>query len=123
LESTEADADKVFATWKLEVDSSLPAIKLELSKFNTFFMREGKTLDTSSPGILTGGSASARTSPGFATAGPNGHRVDTPHRDCGFGSVYTHTHDPVMGTIYTPPNNFIEFSAGYESHKFCYRYT
>jgi hypothetical protein len=119
LESAAADADKVFATCKLEVDSSLSTIKLELSKFNTFFVREGKTMDTSSPGILTGGSASTRSSPGSAAAGPNGHRVDTPHQDCGFGSVYTHTHDPVKGMIYTPPpNNFIEFSASHESQKF-----
>jgi hypothetical protein len=119
LETATANADKVLTSWKSEVDSSLSTIKLELTKFNTFFTRKGKTLDTSSPGVLTGGSASTRSSPGPAAAGPNGHRVDTPHQDCGFGSVYTHTHDPVKGTIYTPsPPNFLEFSAGHESHKF-----
>jgi hypothetical protein len=102
LEIAVANADKVLTAWKPEVDSSLSTIKLELTKFNTFFAREGKMLDTSSPGVLTGGSASTRLSPGSTAAGLNGYRVDTRHRDCGFGSVYTYTHDPIKGTIYTP---------------------
>jgi hypothetical protein len=114
------DTDKIITAWKPEVDSSQSTIKLELSKFNTFFVHEGKTLDTSSPGILMGGggSASVCLSPGSAIVGPNGHHVDTPHWDCGFGSVYTYTHDPIKGTIHTPlPHNFIEFLASHESHK------
>jgi hypothetical protein len=49
------DTDKIITAWKPEVDSSQSTIKLELSKFNTFFVHEGKTLDTSSPGVLMGG--------------------------------------------------------------------
>jgi hypothetical protein len=38
------------------------------------------------------------------TNGPNGHHVDQHNWDCGFGSVYTLTHDPVKGTM--PPPQF-----------------
>jgi hypothetical protein len=42
LESATVDSDKAFTTWKPKVDSSLTSIKLELTKFSTFFVREGR---------------------------------------------------------------------------------
>jgi hypothetical protein len=87
LESAVVDTDKVFTTWKPEVEASFSTIKLELSKFNSFFTHEGKTLDTSSLGILPGGSTSSHSSPGFTAADPNGHHVETTHRDIGSGVV------------------------------------
>jgi hypothetical protein len=59
-------------------------------------------LDTSSPGIVLGGTASSRLVLGSVTTGPQGHRVDSSNRDCGYGGVYTHIHDPVKGTFYPP---------------------
>jgi hypothetical protein len=52
LESVTADSDKVLNTWKLAVESFLTSIKLKLAKFNSFFAREGKMLDNTSPGVL-----------------------------------------------------------------------
>jgi hypothetical protein len=52
LESVTADSDKVLNTWKLAVESFLTSIKLKLTKFNSFFAREGKMLDNTSPGVL-----------------------------------------------------------------------
>jgi hypothetical protein len=120
LESAAADTDKVLTTWKPEVEASLSTIKLELSKFNSF-TREGKTLDTSSLGVLSGGLASSCSSPGFATAGLNGHHVETTHRDYGSRIVHTQIHDPIKGTLQQsppPPHpNFIEFPGFHDSFK------
>jgi hypothetical protein len=113
LESTASDADKVLTTWKPKVDASLSTIKLKLSKFNSFFTREGKTLDTSSPGVLPGGSASSRYLSGFTAAVPNGHHMEITHRDCGSRVVYTQIHDPIKGMLHQSPpppqSNCIEF--------------
>jgi hypothetical protein len=105
LESTATDADKVLTVWKPAVESSLSSIKLGLTKFNSFFAREGKTLDTTSPGVLSGGAASSRSSLRFTATSPNGHRVDTSHRACGSEGVYTQTHDPIKGMQLNPPPN------------------
>jgi hypothetical protein len=102
LEDVVANFDKSFTTWKPEEDASLSIVQLELSQFNSFFTHEGKMLDTSSPGIVLGGTASSRLVLGSVTTGPQGHRVDSSNRDCGYGGVYTHIHDPVKGTFYPP---------------------
>jgi hypothetical protein len=54
------------------------------------------------PGVLSIESASARPSNGVPADGPAGHRIDFSYQDCGFGHVYTHTHDPVMGMVHQP---------------------
>jgi hypothetical protein len=43
-------------------------------------------------------------STGLITNGPAGHRSKTCNRHCGFGRVYTLTHDPVKGTMLPPPS-------------------
>jgi hypothetical protein len=120
LESVAENADKVLSTWKPEVEASLSAIKLELMKSNSFTCK-GKTLDTSFPGVLSGGSTSSRLSPRFVAAGPNGHCVQTTRQDCGSRVVYTQIHDPVRGTLQQspPPHhpNFIEFPGFHDSFK------
>jgi hypothetical protein len=103
LEDAVVNFDKSFTTWKPEVEASLSTVKLELSKFNSFFTHEGKMLDTSSPGIVSSGTTSSHPVLGSVATGPQGHRVDSSHRDCGYWGVYTHIHDPVKGTFYTPP--------------------
>jgi hypothetical protein len=73
--------DKAFNAWKLEVESSLTSIKLELSKFNSFFTH---------------------------CAGIRHHqpsRAPRQHTSSGLWvwGVYTHIHDPVKGTFYPSP--------------------
>jgi hypothetical protein len=92
LEDAAENFDMSFTTWKLEVEASLSTVKLELSKFNSFFTPEGKMMDTSSPGIVSGGTASSRLLLGSIASGPQGHHVDSSNRDCGYGGVYTHIH-------------------------------
>jgi hypothetical protein len=46
---------------------------------------------------------SSRAVLGSVTTNPQGHCVNTPHQDCGYGGVYTHIHDPVKGTFYPSP--------------------
>jgi hypothetical protein len=91
-----------FNTWKPKVELSLSSVKLELTKLNTFFDRDVKAVPNTKAGILTIGSASAPPSSRADTNGPHGHRVDIFHRDCGFGQVFTHIHDPIKGTITDP---------------------
>jgi hypothetical protein len=94
--------DKSFIEWKPEVDSSITAVKLELSKLNSFFDCDIKAPGSSSPGVLNSESAPACPSTGSVVDGPNGHRSANDNRDCGFGHVYTQFHDPVKGTILPP---------------------
>jgi hypothetical protein len=104
LESTAAEFDKSFNAWKPEVDSSLSSVKCELAKLNAYFDRDTKAPGASAQGVLPGWLASGRSLTGFTADGPTGHRSDNNHRGCGFGRVYTHTHDPIKGTILlTPP--------------------
>jgi hypothetical protein len=46
LETATTCFDKVLNDWKLEVDSSIAIVKLELSKLNMFFDREAKAAGT-----------------------------------------------------------------------------
>jgi hypothetical protein len=94
IESAAAEFDKTFGQWKPEVDVSLSTVKLELSKLNTFFNREAKQTSASKPGVLAIKSA---------PDSPRGHRAEPSLRDRGYGSVYTHTHDPRNATMITPP--------------------
>jgi hypothetical protein len=60
---------------------------------------------------------------GFTTDGPHEHRIDLHHWDCGYGGVYTHTHDPVKGTINSPLmqsncSTGVEFSASRDPFRF-----
>jgi hypothetical protein len=123
LESTATEIDKMLTTWKPEVESSLSSIRLQLSKLNDYLERDNKPTDTSSPGTFTGGAASSHSSPGSTAAALMGTRVDKIHRDCGYGGVYTHTHDPVKGTVHTPipppqAPHALEFSAGRDTFRF-----
>jgi hypothetical protein len=86
---------------------------------NDYLERDTKTVDTSFLGTTTGGAATTRSSPRFAVAGPNGHHVDKTHRDCGYGEVYTHIHDPVKGTVQSPnPPPMLEFSTSRDTSRF-----
>jgi hypothetical protein len=85
------------------VDSSISAIKLELSKLNSFFDHDVRAPGSSSPGILNIESTSACPPIGLAADGPARHCSKISNRNCGFGRVYPHIHDPVKGTMLPPP--------------------
>jgi hypothetical protein len=103
LESTATDFDKTLMAWKLEVESSLSSVRLQLSKLNDYLERNTKPADTSSMGAFMGGVASTRSSLGTTATGPNGHYVNKIHRDYGYGTVYAHTQDPVTYMMSSPP--------------------
>jgi hypothetical protein len=46
--------------------------------------------------------------------GPSGHHVESSHRGCGFGQVFTQIHNPVKGTMLPPPPP-LQFSPHVES--------
>jgi hypothetical protein len=115
--------NKTFIDWQPDVKADISSVKLELTKLNTFFNREAKDLDPSKEGILKGGSAPEQSPFASTIDGSNGHHVDQHYRDCGFGSVYTHTHDPVKGMMHQPPpisNSSLhtKFTPRHESHRF-----
>jgi hypothetical protein len=85
------------------VDSYLASVKLELSKLNSFFDCNAKASSFPKLGFLLIRSASASPSAGVSSDGPNGHHSNTINQDCGYGRVYTQTHDPVKGTLLHPP--------------------
>jgi hypothetical protein len=97
--------DKSFEEWKPEVDSSLSAVKFELSKLKTFFDRDAKSSSTPRPGVLPISSTTVQLAIGTRSDGPNGHCVKSSHQGCGFGHVYTQTHDLVIGTVLPSPPN------------------
>jgi hypothetical protein len=103
LKSDAASFDKWFKEWKPQVDSYLASVKLELSKLNSFFDRDAKASSFPKLGFLLIRSASASPSAGVSSDGPNGHHSNTINQDCGYGHVYTQTHDPVKGTLLHPP--------------------
>jgi hypothetical protein len=92
-----------FEEWKPKVDSSLTYVKLELSKLNSFFDCDAKASSFPKPDVLPIGSTSASPSIGINSDGPNGHCSNTIKWDCGYGCVYTQTHDPIKGTLLHPP--------------------
>jgi hypothetical protein len=100
LEDTVVTFDKSFSEWRLEVDSSISVVKLELSKLNTYFVREAKAAGASTNGVLPAGSAPS-SSP--TADSPSGHHVESSHQGCGFGQVFTQIHNPVKGTMLPPP--------------------
>jgi hypothetical protein len=102
LEETAAVLDMSFIEWRPAVDSSISAIKLELSKLNSFFDRDVRASASSSPGVLQVGSAFMCPYAGLIADGPAGHRAETCNQDCGFGRVCTLTHDLVKGTMLPP---------------------
>jgi hypothetical protein len=95
LEITAAVMSKSFSEWRPGVDASISSIKLELAKLNIYFNRNAKDPAAPQAGVLKGGSA-------VTADGSIEHRVQNSNWDCGFGHVYTHTHDPVMGTPFNP---------------------
>jgi hypothetical protein len=103
LESVAVAFDKSFREWKPEVDSSMSAVRLELSKLNTFFDCDANSSSTPKPGVLSIGSTTAQPAASGHPDGPNGHRVESSHRDRGFGRVYTQTHDLVTSTVLPSP--------------------
>jgi hypothetical protein len=101
LESTAQSLDKTLTTWKPKVESSLSAVKLELSKLNTFFDRDARSTTNPKSSVLPLRSASTPPSPRAHADGPNGLHVDNNIRDYGFGK-FTQIHAPVKGTIPDP---------------------
>jgi hypothetical protein len=100
LEEMATTLDKSFTEWRLEVDSSITSVKLELTKLNNFFDRDAQAASSTHPVVLPIRSASARASVGANADGPSGHHIDTSHRDGGFGRVLNLTCIPVMGRCY-----------------------
>jgi hypothetical protein len=103
LEETATTLNKSFIEWRPAVDSSITAVKLDLSKLNSFCNRDARAPSSSFSGVLHTELASACSSTGVIAGGPIGHRSANDHWDCGYEHVYTHTHDLVNGTISTPP--------------------
>jgi hypothetical protein len=107
VESAAAVLDVSLTEWKPQVEESFHSICLELSKLNSYFNRDAREASTVKPGVLTIESAPQCPPLGSAAAdGLGGHHVKNWNRDCGFESVYTHTHDPVKGTMPSPLPNF-----------------
>jgi hypothetical protein len=102
LETAAAAFHNTSSTWKPEVESSINSVCLELAKLNTFFDHEVKELNANKPGILKLRSVLEQPTSASPADGPNDHRVENQHRDCGLGCVYTFTHDPVKGTVHSP---------------------
>jgi hypothetical protein len=90
LKDATATFDKTFSEWCPEVDSSIASIRFELSKLNTYFIHEAKASGGSTPGVLANESTPPQSP---AADDSNGHRVESSHRDCGFGRVFTQIHD------------------------------
>jgi hypothetical protein len=107
LEESTAAVDRTLTEWRPMVDSSITTVELELSKLNNFFDRDARAPGSSSLGVLSIESASARPPARVIADGPVVHHSANGHRDCGYGRVYTHTHDLVKGTIPTPPPMFL----------------
>jgi hypothetical protein len=103
LESTAATFNSSFTEWKPQVNDSIHSVKLELLKLNSFFSRDAKESSNTKLGILNVELVRSRPPVGSTADGPSGHCVEHFHQDCGYGDVYTLTHDPVKGTIYTSP--------------------
>jgi hypothetical protein len=124
METAAASLDSSFTSWKPQVEESLHSVRLELSKLNSFFNREAKESSTTKPGVLSIKSAPPRSPFDIATNDPSGHHTDNCNRDCGYGSVYIHTHDPVKDTIHStvpsPPPNVaahMEFSSDRDTYR------
>jgi hypothetical protein len=112
LESSTVEIDKSLAVWKPEVESSLTAVRLKLTKLNSFFNRDARAVSSPNMSVLPLESAATRSSAGQPTDGPNGHCSDNSHWDCGFGQVFTQVHDPITSTMHTPspPNSPFQFA-------------
>jgi hypothetical protein len=103
LETVVVSLNKTISTWKPELDSSISAVKLELTKLNSFFNRDANAPGSSaSPGVLNFGLATARPPSSPSADGPAGYRSDNNIQDGGFDRVHTQTHIPVMGTMSSP---------------------
>jgi hypothetical protein len=70
LEETDMVLDKSFAKWRPVVDSSISAVKLELSKLNSFFDHDARAPRSSSLGVLNTGSTSTHPPAGLAADDP-----------------------------------------------------
>jgi hypothetical protein len=77
LETADVSLNKTISTWKPEVDSSISAVKLELTKLNSFFDRDAKAPGSSaSSGVLDSGLATTRPPSSPSADGPAGYRSD-----------------------------------------------
>jgi hypothetical protein len=103
LESTAVTFNTSFTEWNPEIKDFINSVKLEVTKLNSYFNHDAKESSAHKPGIITYRSAFERPLAESTADGPSGHHVDQYNRECGFGSVYTHTHDPVKGTMHPPP--------------------
>jgi hypothetical protein len=125
LESATATSNSSFDERKPQVEDSIHSIKLELTKLNTYFNRDAKDSRALKPGVLHIESVPERPLVGSAAAdGPCRHRVDNTHRDCGFGLVYTQTHDPIKGTmLHSPPPQLFSCQNDFTPSRSSYRST
>jgi hypothetical protein len=93
LETVAASLDISIAEWKPQVEESFHSVCLELSKVNSYFNRDAKESTITKSRVLSIESVPHHPPPGVVTTnGPRWHCVEHWNRDCGFGSVYTHTH-------------------------------
>jgi hypothetical protein len=107
LETVAASLDISIAEWKPQVEESFHSVCLELSKVNSYFNRDAKESTITKSRVLSIESVPHHPLPGVVAAdGPRGHCVEHWNRDCGFGSIYTHTHIPDRGTMQSPTLNF-----------------
>jgi hypothetical protein len=83
--------------------SHISSIKLELSKLNKFFDRDAKASLSTLSGVLLLESSAATSSLSDQADVPNGHCVPHSNQDCGIGHANTQFHDPVTGTVSSPP--------------------
>jgi hypothetical protein len=121
LESSTMTFKAAFNEWKPQVEGSIHSVKLKLSKLNTYFLHDAKDVSSTKPGVLHSESAQGRHPVGSAADGPSGHRVEHHHRDCGYGDVYTLTHDPVKDSVsppMPPPPHTLQIKSSYPRDPF-----
>jgi hypothetical protein len=95
---TEADVERV------EMDRQLEGLKLEVGRINRFLECETMANNHTKLGIFSTTESALAPPPSSTIAdGPDRHRVAHHHRDCESGSLNTHPHIPVNGTIQTNP--------------------
>ncbi|CAN6166061.1 unnamed protein product [Urochloa humidicola] len=92
-------AAKVLDDWKPKVDASIEDLRIEVGAMRKTVNRV--VFDSSAPstaGIFPKPSPAGMTSStALQSEGTEEHRAELPHKDSGFGSVFTHTHHSGKG--------------------------
>ncbi|WVZ88489.1 hypothetical protein U9M48_035006 [Paspalum notatum var. saurae] len=99
-------AAAVFDEWRPGMEGMVDDIKLEVNKLSKHWERAVLDKPLDSKGVLAPSPTAAERPPAGSTAErPYGHRVESAHRDDGYGGVYTMDHHPVKGAYTALPSH------------------